>query len=142
MSSAVGQDDVATYGSGPRAGRVVGVRNGMGTAALIVGILAVLLCWTLVGGVVLGLLAVVFGAVGRGRVKRGEATNGGAAVAGVILGLLGVVLAVVLVVVGATFVFHHKKAINNLESCLNNATSQAQKNSCNQQFRTSVSGSS
>jgi hypothetical protein len=41
-----------------------------------------------------------------------------------------------LVAVGPTFVFHHKKAINNLENCLNNATSRAQKNSCNQQFRT------
>lgn len=141
MSSTLGHDDVATYG-GSATGRPAGVRNGLGTAALVLGILALLLCWTVVGGVVFGLLALIFGAIGRARVKRGEATNGGPALAGVILGLLGVVLSVVLVVVGATFVFHHKKAINNLDNCLKNATTQQQKNTCNQQFSNSLSGNS
>jgi uncharacterized membrane protein len=118
-----------------------GARNGLGVAALVLGIIALVTCWTVIGGVVLGVLAVVFGAIGRGRANRGEATNGGAAVAGLVTGLLGIVLAVVLVVVGVTFFHHHKKAIHNLEACDKTATTQAQKDKCSQQFSNSVNGS-
>jgi hypothetical protein len=78
-------------------------RNGLGTAALVLGILALLLSWTIVGGVVLGLAAVVLGVLGRGRVKRREADNGGSAVAGIVLGLVGLVIAIGLVALGAAF---------------------------------------
>jgi hypothetical protein len=138
MSSTIGQSDVA-YGTSNSRTSAAG-RSGMGVAALVLGILAVLTSWTVIGGVLLGLLAVVFGAIGRARVNRGEASNGGVALSGLVLGLIGVVLAVVLIAVGATFVSHHKKQINNLQACLNNATTQAQQNSCNQQFQNSVNG--
>src|ERR1700732_5624308 len=52
-------------------------RNGLGTAALVIAIVGLLLCFTVVGGVVLGIAAVVMGFTGRGRVKQGEAKNGG-----------------------------------------------------------------
>ena len=48
-------------------------------------IVGLVLCWTVAGGVVLGVLAVILGFVGRGRVKRGEADNGGIAIAGIVL---------------------------------------------------------
>ena len=67
-------------------------RNGLGTAALVLGIVAILPCsWFLV---VPGVLALVFGLVGRGRVKRREATNGGAATTGIVLGSLALVAGV------------------------------------------------
>ena len=76
-------------------------RNGFGTAALLLGIVAilfaVLLGWLLVGvpfAVVFGLLAVMFGFVGRGRAKRGEATNGGVALTGVVLGIFSIVVCI------------------------------------------------
>jgi hypothetical protein len=65
-------------------------RNGMGTAALILAIIALVLCWSVVGGVILGLIAVVLGFVGRGRAKRGEANNGSVALAGILLGALAI----------------------------------------------------
>ncbi|MEU6511947.1 DUF4190 domain-containing protein [Streptomyces sp. NPDC046942] len=66
--------------------------NGMGTAALVCGILAAVgfLLWPI--ALVLGILAVIFGAVGRGKAKRGEATNPGMALAGLICGVAGIVL--------------------------------------------------
>ncbi|MEU5596039.1 hypothetical protein [Streptomyces sp. NPDC020298] len=66
--------------------------NGMGTAALSLGILAALcFClWPL--AIVLGVLAVIFGGIGRGKARRGEATNGGQALAGIICGAAGIVL--------------------------------------------------
>ena len=75
-------------------------RNGMGTAALVLGIVGVVLSWTVYLGVVAGILAIVFGAIGLGRVRRGEATNRGAAKAGLILGIVAVALLMLLVVVG------------------------------------------
>ena len=57
-------------------------RNGMGTAALVLGILSFLCGW------ILGLLAIIFGAIGIARANRGEATNKGMAVAGLILGIV------------------------------------------------------
>ena len=141
MSSTTDSSGAPAYtGNAPDTYRQGGTRNGMGTAALVVGIIALITCWTVIGGVLLGLLAVIFGFVGRGRAKRGEASNGGAAIAGVVLGLLSLIVAVVIVAAGATFFIHHKKDITNLQSCLNNATTQSQKTSCNQQFNSSVKG--
>ncbi|GAA2963641.1 DUF4190 domain-containing protein [Streptomyces argenteolus] len=69
--------------------------NGLGTAAMVLGIIAVVgFCmWGV--GVVLGLLALIFGIIGRGRAKRGEATNAGMALAGIILGSIAMVISAV-----------------------------------------------
>ncbi|MFF0815289.1 DUF4190 domain-containing protein [Rhodococcus sp. NPDC003318] len=74
--------------------------NGVGIAALILGVLGLLAVWTIVGGIVLGVLAVILGIMGRSRYRKRLATNGGVSLAGIILGVLAVVVSVVLVVVG------------------------------------------
>ncbi|MQS37579.1 DUF4190 domain-containing protein [Streptomyces katsurahamanus] len=72
--------------------------NGMGITAMVLGILAVcLFCLYGVVSVVLGILALIFGILGRKRVQRGEANNGGMALAGVVLGAVGIVLGVVVI---------------------------------------------
>ncbi|MEU7426928.1 DUF4190 domain-containing protein [Streptomyces sp. NPDC040750] len=67
-------------------------RDGLGTASLVLGILASIgfLLWPV--ALVLGILAVIFGAIGRGKARRGEATNPGVALAGLICGAVGIVL--------------------------------------------------
>lgn len=85
---------VPAYGE-PLAGR----RNGFGVAALVLGIVALPGVVTIVLGVVLGVLAIIFGVLGRGRVRRGEADNGGAALTGIILGAVAVVLSGIFVAV-------------------------------------------
>ncbi|AOP45468.1 hypothetical protein SL103_03735 [Streptomyces lydicus] len=73
-------------------------RNGLGVAALILGIIGALsgipmiLFW-LAGP--LGVLALIFGLVGRGRAKKGQATNKGVALTGAILGVVAIILSVV-----------------------------------------------
>ncbi|MEU9359251.1 DUF4190 domain-containing protein [Streptomyces sp. NPDC048301] len=69
--------------------------NGLGIAAMVLGIIAVVgFCmWGL--GIILGILALIFGIIGRGRAKRGEATNGGMALAGIILGSVSIVIGAV-----------------------------------------------
>ena len=68
-----------------------GPKNGLGIAALVIAIIALVFFWSVAGGVTLGLLAVIFGFIGRGRIKRGEATNGGVVVAGIVLGFLAII---------------------------------------------------
>lgn len=69
--------------------------NGLGIASLVLGIIAVALFCLYGLGIILGVLALVFGLIGRGRVRRGEADNGGVALAGIILGSVGIVVSAV-----------------------------------------------
>ncbi|MFF8379846.1 DUF4190 domain-containing protein [Streptomyces sp. NPDC015661] len=83
------------------------MRNGLGTAALILGIIGTIsgfipLFFWLAG--ILGLIALILGLVGKGRVKRGEANNKGVALTGVILGLASLILSVVGLVIVVTAV--------------------------------------
>jgi hypothetical protein len=73
--------------------------NGMGTASLVIGIIsAVVFClWPL--AILLGVLAVVLGILARRKASRGEATNSGQALAGIICGAVGVVLGILITVV-------------------------------------------
>ncbi len=79
-------------GSGYGWGTQPAPSNGMGTASLVLGIISAVgfLAWPL--ALVLGVLAIIFGALGRGKAKRGEATNPGVALAGLICGATGIVL--------------------------------------------------
>ncbi|TXR57488.1 DUF4190 domain-containing protein [Quadrisphaera setariae] len=75
-------------------------KNGIGIAALILGILAIITGFFVIGGL-LGLVAIVLGFIGSGRAKRGLATNRGMAITGIVLGAIGIVLTVAVVAFGA-----------------------------------------
>lgn len=81
--------DAPADAPGPRA---TAGRNRPAVAALVVGVLAVVLGLTIIGGLVLGSVAMALGLVGRAR-ARTVGRGGALAVAGVVLGALGVVLA-------------------------------------------------
>jgi hypothetical protein len=128
-----GQQSAAPwYGEQPPYGAGTS-RNGIGTAALVVGILAVLASITVVGGILFGVVAIILGAIGRGRAKRREATNGGSATAGLVLGIVGLVLSAALVAVGVSFL--NSDTGKKLQNCLDSAGSdQAAQTACQQQF--------
>lgn len=65
-------------------------QNGLGTTALIMGLLQ-FVCLGTIGSI----LAIVFGILGRKKAKQGLATNGGMATAGLILGIVGIVLSII-----------------------------------------------
>jgi hypothetical protein len=77
-------------------------KNGLGIAALILGVLAILSGWFLIGGL-FGIVAIILGIIGSRRAKRGEATNRGMAITGIVLGVLGVLSAIVVFAIGAFF---------------------------------------
>jgi hypothetical protein len=104
-ASAPSQSVAGTPGTGAYAGltwdgktwvgqaTVQGAQNGRGTAALVLGIIAVVLCG---GGLILPILAISFGWIGMKRAQTGLATNGGVAKAGFILGIIAAVISAVL----------------------------------------------
>ncbi|MFF7871958.1 DUF4190 domain-containing protein [Streptomyces qaidamensis] len=81
-------------------------QNGMGVAAMVLGIIScTLFCLYGVVSLVTGILAVVFGIKGRKRAEAGVATNHGQAQAGLIMGIIGIILGItviVLIAVGIT----------------------------------------
>jgi hypothetical protein len=110
-------------------------------ASLVLGILSLVLVFLLPpAGVVVGILATVFGFVGVRRVRRGEATNRGQAMAGGITGGIGVVVSVAVLAVLGAFIFSHRTQIDRLTQCLQNAHTQHARDVCQQQFQNSVRG--
>ena len=71
--------------------------NGLGIAALVIGIIGLVLVWSVVGGIVLGILAVIIGVLARSHCKRGQADNIGVATSGIVLGILAVLVSLVFI---------------------------------------------
>ncbi|KUO07735.1 hypothetical protein AQJ58_34870 [Streptomyces sp. DSM 15324] len=66
--------------------------NGIGVTGMVLGIASAVFFCVWPAAIVVGVLGVVFGAIGRRKASRGEATNPGQALAGIILGIAGVIL--------------------------------------------------
>ena len=70
--------------------------NGVGTAGFVTGLLGALLSWFPLAGIPLGLLGIVLGGVGMSQGRRsGQKT--GLALAGVVLGVLALVISIGLI---------------------------------------------
>ena len=96
----------------------VGPKNGLGIAALVVAIIAL---FSVVGGIVLGVVAIILGVLGLQRARRGEATNGGIAIAGIVLGILSIIEAIVVIVL-SVWVFNEVGGTDYVD-CLSKAGS-------------------
>jgi hypothetical protein len=136
----------AGYGQGSGYGQSAGVpparpRNGFAIAAVVLGLLALVLSWTIVGGIVFGILALIFGLLGRGRAKRGEATNGGLSLAGVVLGVIGLIIAIGLILFGVSL--YNSPAGQRYQQCVQQANGDLAKfQQCASDFSSEVGGRS
>ena len=81
--------------SGPGGGT-----DGMATGSLVTGIVGLVLFWFPIVGVVLSILATIFGHVGKRRIDRSGGVRGGRgmAIAGLIMGWIGIGLFVLFVI--------------------------------------------
>ncbi|NHC16292.1 DUF4190 domain-containing protein [Motilibacter sp. E257] len=107
----------------------------MAIAALILGILALLTGWLVVGSL-FGLIAIVLGIVGLRRAKGGVGGKG-MSIAGIVLGVLGI-LTTVLVIAAGVALFNSDE-FQNLQDCLQSAgNDQAAVEDCQREFNSGV----
>ena len=122
------------YGYPPRA---VGPKNGLGIASLVLAVIALLCVWSVFVAVVLGLVAVVVGFFGRGRVRRGTANNGGVAIAGIVLGGLAIIVGLAFIAIW-TAVWKDVGGGDYIDCMQNAGRDQIQQQRCADQFRENV----
>lgn len=84
----------------PHAYKRPAARNGLAITSLVLGILALATSWLTLPGIILGLLAVIFGGIGIARGRADRVSNKGMAIAGLITGVLGLVIGTVLLILG------------------------------------------
>jgi hypothetical protein len=112
-------------------------RNGLGVTALVIAIVALLSSFSVVGGIVLGIAAVIIGFAGRSRAKRGEANNGGVALAGVILGFVAMIVGLAFIAIWVG-VFKEVGAGDYIDCLQKAGQNQAAIQQCADQFKESV----
>ncbi|MEU5775999.1 DUF4190 domain-containing protein [Streptomyces venezuelae] len=107
--------------------------RGLAVAALVLGILACVLFWTVVGGVLLGLLAVILGIVAAVRARRGRAGGRGMAITGVVLGLLGLIASALIIALGVSIL--NSDSAQTFKECMKDANSQDDRRDCEKKFK-------
>lgn len=110
--------------------------NGVGIGALVVGIVSVVLCWLPFVGLTLAIVAVVLGIVGIRKASRGEATNKGMAIAGVVTG--GFALFVGALFTIGTIALFNSDEFQDVFECLQNAETAEEQQACQEQFEQDV----
>jgi hypothetical protein len=116
-------------------GRPLGA--GMAITALVLGILAVLLSWAIIGGIVLGLVAIVLGVVAARRARRGLAGGRGMAIAGVVLGIVGLLINVGLI--GLSVSLLNSSDFKSFRQCMQDANGDRAKiQHCQAEFKRNV----
>ena len=131
---ATARDDRQTQ-SGPPQDHLAGspARNGVGVAALVFGVvslvLAILILFFPVAAFV-GLIAIILGIIGMRRASRGEATNRGQALAGLLTGLLALAIAVFLTIRIGVFFAEHQDDFRRFGSCVTSSTDQQEFRRC------------
>lgn len=73
-------------------------RNGLAITSMVLGILGLVTCWLTFPGIILGILAIIFGGIGIARGRSDRVSNKGMAIAGLITGLIAVIVGSVLLV--------------------------------------------
>ena len=103
-------------------------KNGLGTTALVLGILSVVLAFVPILGFVsypLAILGVVFGLVGLRRVSKRAATNRGVSLAGLITSVLGFVLVIVSTITYVGAINAGVQGVNDSLNAVHNITYKA-----------------
>ncbi|WP_067695446.1 DUF4190 domain-containing protein [Nocardia jejuensis] len=111
--------------------------KGLAITALVLGIIAVLSCWTVVGGILFGLLAAIFGLIAMVKARGGSGGGLGLAVTGLVLGLLGLIASIVFVIVGYSW-FVDNGGKNYLD-CITDANGdQSKVDQCERDFKSTI----
>jgi hypothetical protein len=122
------------YGGPPAAP----VSNGLATASLVLGIIAFVLGFFVIGSIV-GVAGLILGVLGIGKARRLNGKGKGMAVAGTILSALGIAFTVILIVAGVSLFRSHKTDFTTFTTCMNNAGNDVTaQQACETQFGRSI----
>jgi amino acid transporter len=89
-------------------------------------------------GILLGVVAVVLGVLGRKKAARREATNGGQATAGMVLGIVAIVVGALVGILLGSLIASNSEEISDLADCLSDASSTAEQDECRERFESEV----
>ena len=115
----------------------VAPKNGLGIAALVLAVVALLSVATVFAPIALGTVAVVLGVVGHARAKRGIANNGGVAIAGIVLGALAIVVGLAFIAIWTT-VWKDVRGGDYIDCMEKACKSHVAQQHCADQFRNNV----
>lgn len=114
-------------------------RNGFGIAALVLGILAIVLSWSAVGGILFGVLAIIFAILGMRRASRGVATNKGMSISGLVTGIVGLIIGIIVAIALGSFVSVFGGTVSNYTDCVKQANNdQVKIQQCENQFQQQI----
>jgi len=112
-------------------------RNGAGTAALVVGVvslvLAVLVIFALLA-IPLGIIAAILGGIGMSRASKGQADNRGHAVTGLVTGLLAIVVAVAIGISFVGLIVDNRSDLRKFGTCMSDADNDTDRGACFRQL--------
>ena len=112
-------------------------RNGAGTAALVIGVVSLVLAVLVIFAalsLLLGIIAIIYGIIGMSRARRGEADNRPHAVAGLVTGVLSVVLALIIGIGFVRFITDHQQDLRRFGTCMSSADNDSERASCVQRL--------
>ena len=116
-------------------------RNGLGVAALVLGVASLVAAFSFVLfplGLLGGLIAAVLGVISLSRRNTSGATNPGQAWAGTICGILALVIGIVFSVRVGTFVEHNTSAFTSFDNCIAKASNRSEVANCIARFANSI----
>ena len=115
--------------------------NGMGVAALVVGVASLVAALSFVLfplGLLGGLVAAVLGGIAVTRGRAAGATNSGPAIAGIVCGVLALVIGIVLAVRFGTFIARNTNVFTTFDNCIARAGNRSAVSNCIAQFANDV----
>ncbi|MGH2776470.1 MAG: DUF4190 domain-containing protein [Actinomycetota bacterium] len=110
-----------------------GRRNGPGTAALVIGVVSLVLAVLVIFAplsLLLGIIAAILGGIGMSRASKGEADNRSHAVAGLVTGLLSIIVAIAIGISFANFITDHQSDLRRFGTCMTSADNDTERAPC------------
>jgi len=108
-------------------------RNGAGTAALVVGVVSLVLAVLIIFAALaipLGIIAAILGGIGMSRASKGQADNRGHALTGLITGLLAIVVAFAIGISFIALISENQSDLRKFGTCMTNADDDRDRGAC------------
>jgi hypothetical protein len=112
-------------------------RNGAGTAALVIGVVSLVLAVLVIFAVLaipLGIIAAILGGIGMSRASKGQADNRGHAVSGLITGLLAIVVAFAIGISFVGLIARHQSDLRRFGTCMSDSDNDTDRARCFRQL--------